>query len=238
MMKPRVWTTGFGVILLAGTTCLADAGHGPAQPSPAPVLAAESVAGLEATLLQAAPTVRPEALHAALQSWEALKAHGEAMRSVLTLIDYGLPSTARRLWVFDLAAHKLLFNELVAHGRGSGEDLAEVFSNQEGSLMSSLGAFLTESTYNGKNGYSLKLRGMDPGINDQAESRTIVMHGAPYVTESFAHKVGRLGRSHGCPAVSPAIARPLIDEIKDQSLLYAWHPSLSPTLSALSSPSR
>src|SRR5262249_50051995 len=159
--------------------CLADAGGtASAQQLSAPALPEESVTGLEATLLQTAPTVRPEALHAALQSWEALKSRGEAMRSVLTLIDYGLPSTARRLWVFDLAAHKLLFNELVAHGRGSGEDLAEVFSNQEGSLMSSLGAFLTGSTYNGKNGYSLKLRGMDPGINDQAESRTIVMHGA------------------------------------------------------------
>ena len=186
----------------------------------------DSVTELEAALRQAAPTVRPEALHAALSAWEALHARGQVARSLLTIIDYSLPSTARRLWVFDLATHELLFNELVAHGRGSGENMAEAFSNDEGSLMTSLGSFLTGTTYTGKNGYSLKLRGLDPGINDLAESRTIVMHGAPYVSDTFARTVGRLGRSHGCPAVRAEIARDLIDRIKEQTLLYAWHPSL------------
>lgn len=130
------------------------------------------------------------------------------------------------MWVFDLASQKLLFHELVSHGRNSGEDMAEFFSNEEGTLMTSLGAFVTGTTYTGKNGYSLRLRGMDPGINDQAAARTLVVHGAPYVSDDFAHRFGRLGRSHGCPAVRTEIARELIDLVKEQSLLYAWHPSL------------
>ena len=91
--------------------------------------------------------------------------------------------------------------------------------------MTSLGAFLTGATYVGRNGYSLRLHGLEPGVNDRAEARTIVVHGAPYVSEEFARKVGRLGRSHGCPALRPAIARTLIDLIKESTLLYAWHPS-------------
>jgi hypothetical protein len=85
---------------------------------------------------------------------------------------------------------------------------------------------VTGTTYNGRNGYSLRLRGMEPGVNDRAEARTIVVHGAPYVREEVAHTLGRLGRSYGCPAVRPEIARALIDEVKDRTLLYAWHPSI------------
>lgn len=181
---------------------------------------------VETTLLLRAPTIRPAALRAALSAWDALQARGEVSRPLLTVIDYGLPSTTRRLWVFDLASRRLLFHELVAHGRNSGEDLARSFSNETGSLMSSLGAFVTGTTYNGQNGYSLRLHGMEPGVNDRAEARTIVMHGAPYVSEEVARKLGRLGRSHGCPAIRPAIARPLIDGVKDRTLLYAWHPSM------------
>jgi len=181
---------------------------------------------IEAALLHAAPTMRPEALRAALSAWDALHSRGEVSRPVLTVIDYGLPSIAKRMWVFDLDSRRLLFHELVAHGRNSGENLARSFSNEEGSLMTSLGAFVTGTTYNGRNGYSLRLRGVEPGVNDRAEARTLVVHGAPYVCEDVAHRLGRLGRSHGCPAVRPAIARTLIDEVKDHTLLYAWHPSM------------
>jgi hypothetical protein len=182
--------------------------------------------GLETTLLRTAPTLRPEALRAALSSWEHLQSKGAVARPVLTLIDYGLPSTAKRLWVFDLEAERLLFHELVAHGRNSGGDLARSFSNEEGSFMTSLGTFVTGVAYDGRNGYSLRLHGMDRGTNDRAEARAIVVHGAPYVGDEVARKLGRLGRSHGCPAVRSAVARELIDEIKDRTLLYAWHPSL------------
>jgi hypothetical protein len=190
---------------------------------------------LETALLRAATTLRPEALHAALSSWEVLRSRGEVARSVLTVIDYGEASTAKRMWVFDLASRQLLFNELVAHGRNSGGDVARSFSNQDGSLMTSLGAFVTGATYDGQNGYSLRLRGMDPGINDRAEARAIVVHGAPYVGAEVARSLGRLGRSHGCPALRPAIARTLIDVIKDRTLLYAWHPSMGATDTACGS---
>jgi len=190
-------------------------------PSPRPV---EIV---EAALLQAAPTIRPEALKAALTAWDELRTRGELSRPLVTVIDYSLPSTSKRLWVFDLDSCRLLFNELVAHGKNSGEDLARSFSNEEGSLMTSLGAFVTGETYNGKHGYSLRLRGMDPGLNDRAEARAIVLHGAPYVGAEVAHELGRLGRSFGCPAIRAGIARKLIDEVKDRTLLYAWYPSLT-----------
>jgi hypothetical protein len=186
--------------------------------------------GLEPTLRQEAQELNPEALHAALVSWESLSEKGEVIRPVLSVIDYGLPSTAKRLWVFDMASGHLVYHELVAHGRNSGEDLAVSFSNEEGSLMTSLGAFVTGATYDGKNGYSLRLKGIDAAVNDRAEARAIVMHGAPYVDEKFAVEHGRLGRSHGCPAVRLEIARELIDEIKDGSVVYAWHPSLSATV--------
>ena len=181
---------------------------------------------LEATLLRAAPTIRPEALRAGLRSFEALRTQGLLTRPRLTLIDYSLPSTTERLWVFDLSSGRLLFHELVAHGRNSGGNVAQSFSNDEGSYKTSLGAFVTGTVYDGRNGYSLRLRGMEPRRNDRAEARAIVVHGAPYVGEETARALGRLGRSHGCPALRPAIARTVIDEIKGGSLLYAWHPSI------------
>ena len=191
----------------------------PTKPSPS-----ATISDLETALLGLAPTLRPEPLHAALSSWAALHSRGDVTHAILTVIDYGLPSTVKRLWVFDLESRSLLFHELVAHGRNSGDDLARSFSNQDGSLMTSLGAFVTGATYEGKNGYSLRLRGVERERNDHAEERAIVVHGAPYVSEDVARKLGRLGRSHGCPALRLEIARPLIDEIKDGSLLYAWHP--------------
>jgi hypothetical protein len=181
---------------------------------------------LESTLLSEAEGLHPAALHAALASWESLRAKGEAVRPYLCVIDYGLPSTVKRMWVFDLDTQRLLLHDLVAHGRNSGDDVADMFSNEEGSFMSSLGAFVTGEAYEGKNGYSLRLRGLDPDVNDRAEARALVMHGAPYVDEGVAATLGRLGRSLGCPAVRPAIAHELIDELKDGSVIYAWHPSL------------
>ena len=199
-------------------------------PLPEPV-AAPAAPTLEQTLLRQAAGLNPQALHAALTSWESLRARGEVQRPLLSVIDYGLPSTQPRLWVIDLDAGRVLFHELVAHGRNSGWDITESFSNDEGTYMTSLGAFVTGGTYDGANGYSLRLRGTEPNLNDRAEARAIVMHGAPYVDEAIALKQGRLGRSLGCPAIRPAIAHALIDEIKDGSVLYAWHPSIAGALS-------
>ncbi|MGE4069891.1 MAG: murein L,D-transpeptidase catalytic domain family protein [Lysobacterales bacterium] len=142
----------------------------------------------------------------------------------LTLIDYSRPSTEKRLWVFDLQSARVLYAEHVAHGRSSGENMARYFSNANGSHQTSLGLFRTAETYQGGNGYSLRMDGLEPGINDQARPRQIVMHGAPYVNPEMALRQGRLGRSYGCPAVRPAVAKPLIDSIKDGQLLFAYYP--------------
>jgi len=225
------------LVLLAGvpsTRGEAAVGHSgsPASrasaPRPPP---GTNVRAIETALLDAAPTIRPGALHAALSAWNTLQSRGEISRPLLTVIDYGLPSVEKRMWVFDLAERRLLFHELVAHGRNSGEDLTRSFSNEEGSHMTSLGAFVTGASYTGRNGYSMRLRGMEPGVNDRAEARAIVVHGAPYVREEVARELGRLGRSHGCPAVRSEIARTLIEEVKDRTLLYAWHPSINPAAS-------
>jgi L,D-transpeptidase catalytic domain len=142
----------------------------------------------------------------------------------LTVIDYSRPSTAKRLWVFDMHARALLYKELVAHGKGSGENLATRFSNEPDSHQSSLGLFLTEDTYVGRNGYSLRLRGLDEGFNDRAYERAIVVHGAAYVSDELARTNGRLGRSWGCPALREGVARTIIDRVKGTGLLFAYYP--------------
>lgn len=143
-------------------------------------------------------------------------------REILTLIDFSRPSTEKRLFVFDMKQRKLLFSSVVSHGKNSGENYATSFSNEYGSYKSSLGFYLTESTYQGKNGYSLILDGLERGINDRARERAIVMHGAAYANPSVVSKGGRLGRSFGCPAVPQKISRPIIDTIKGGSVMYIY----------------
>jgi L,D-transpeptidase catalytic domain len=144
--------------------------------------------------------------------------------ATLTVIDYSKPSTTRRLWVFDLRAHRLLYHELVAHGQGSGESVPTRFSNESDTHQSSLGLFETEDVYVGKNGYSLRLDGLDAGFNDHARERGIVIHGASYVSDEVARSNGRLGRSWGCPALRQGIAREVIDRVKGGSLVFAYFP--------------
>lgn len=143
-------------------------------------------------------------------------------REVLTLIDFSKPSTEQRLYVFDMKERKLLFSSVVAHGKNSGEVYATSFSNEYGSYKSSLGFYLTESTYQGRNGYSLILEGLEKGINDRARERAIVVHGAAYADPSVISSGGRLGRSFGCPAVPRKLSRPLIDTIKGGSVMYIY----------------
>lgn len=171
-----------------------------------------------------APELDREVLAAALAATECAQRNAPVKREILSVIDYSLPSTEPRLWVFDLEKRQLLFHELVAHGVNTGENMATRFSNIEGSRQSSLGLFLTDQTYFGRNGYSLKLHGLEEGINHRALERTIVLHGAWYVSEAFRREHGRLGRSWGCPAVKKEVAKPLIDTIKDGSLLFVYYP--------------
>lgn len=154
----------------------------------------------------------------------AVRSGDIAELQTLTVIDYSRPSTAKRMWVFDLRERHLLYEELVAHGSGSGVDVATAFSNEPESHQSSLGLFRTDASYVGRNGYSLRLHGLDAGFNDLAYERAIVMHGAPYVSEEAIRLQGRLGRSWGCPAVRSGIAREVIDTVKGRGLVFAYYP--------------
>jgi hypothetical protein len=204
-MRRRLWPAVFLLTCVAGPASAAD--H------------------LVAELVAAAPSANPEVLSLAAHAADCARKQGKLDGfHRLAVIDYSLPSTTPRLWVFDVDQGRLLFKELVAHGRNTGEQLAARFSNVEGSKMSSLGLFQATDTYYGNNGYSLRLRGLDAGFNDNALSRAIVMHGAPYVSEAIAERLGRLGRSWGCPAVRKEVARVMIDTLKGGALLFAYYP--------------
>jgi hypothetical protein len=176
-------------------------------------------------LIEAAPAADPDVIVLGAHALACARAAGHAAQArTLSIIDYSRPSTEPRLWVFDLARHALLFEEWVAHGRNTGGDRAEHFSNAAGSLMSSIGSYVTGDTYVGHNGYSLRLDGLDAGFNDRARARAVVIHGAPYVSSDLIRSQGRLGRSFGCPAVRPTVARSLIDAIRNGSFVFAYYP--------------
>lgn len=175
---------------------------------------------LQHQLLQLAPQATHQALRLAAQALNCAAPNAER----LAVIDYSLPSTEPRLWVFDLRQHQLLFEELVSHGQGSGDMQAETFSNTPDSHQSSLGLFRTMNSYYGSNGYSLRLEGLEPNVNDLAYERAIVIHGADYVSDAFITQTGRLGRSHGCPAVREDVTYPLIDSLKEDQYVFAYYP--------------
>jgi hypothetical protein len=151
--------------------------------------------------------------------------HLESSNGVLAIIDFRLSANEKRLWVLDMHHQRLLYHTWVAHGRNSGEEYARTFSNTVNSYQSSLGFYRTGSTYQGKHGLSLKLHGMEPGINDKAEERAIVIHGAEYVSEKFIKQAGRLGRSHGCPAVPMDLHKPLITTLAGGAIMFIYHPT-------------
>ncbi|MDR0865973.1 MAG: murein L,D-transpeptidase catalytic domain family protein [Candidatus Symbiothrix sp.] len=146
-------------------------------------------------------------------------------KAILTLIDFSKASTEERLYVIDMEKKAVLFKSHVAHGKNSGGNYATSFSNEKGSNQSSLGFFLTENTYQGKNGLSLIINGLENGINDRAKTRAVVIHGADYANPKQAKALGRLGRSFGCPALPRELTQPIINTIKDGSLLYIYSES-------------
>ncbi len=145
-------------------------------------------------------------------------------KAIITICDFSLPSTANRLWIIDLIKKKVLFNTYVAHGQGSGDDIATSFSNVENSHKSSLGFYVTGDTYDGEHGTSLRLAGMDQGFNDAAFDRGIVVHGAEYVCSKFIAGNQRIGRSWGCPAVPSALSLPIINTIKEGTCMFIYYP--------------
>ncbi len=188
------------------------------------VAAHAATPSLQDALSQLAPQANPKVIGLALAATECAAAQGQPPSDRLAVIDYSKPSTEPRLWVFDLTRRKLLYHELVAHGRNTGANLATRFSNTPESLQSSLGLFRTLGTYSGRNGYSLRMEGLEPGTNDHALERALVIHGAAYVNPAIARQQGRIGRSYGCPAVRTAIARPLIDALKDGQYVFSYYP--------------
>jgi hypothetical protein len=169
-----------------------------------------------------------EAFTYASQGFDKLVAQGKILNnSIISIVDFSQPSSSKRLYIIDLKNYKVLFNTWVAHGRNSGREMASSFSNRESSYMSSPGFYITSDTYRGKHGYSLKLEGVEKGINDKAYERAIVMHGAAYVNPSLISSQGYIGRSLGCPAVPEQMATPIINTIKDGTCLFIYHPGQS-----------
>ncbi len=212
--------------------------EGPAYNSPvkivAPIVMILFACGFAAavepeTILEQTINLRPLVLELALEAYAQADAEGHVRRPVLTIIDYEQSSFQQRLWVIDMESGQLLYQEWVAHGmgrpRGSGGSMEEAlsFSNDQGTLKSSLGLFISAETYFGRHGYSLKLDGLEEGVNDNARERLIVMHGAEYVTRDRADD-RLVGRSWGCPAVRPGISKQLIDAIKGGSVLWIYYP--------------
>ena len=226
--RPDIRVAVFRLMLIVlGST----AGLGAFAPvaAEAPAVAADAVAAsvfdlagwMDADLGSVDHGVFELALHAA---GVAVSRGDVTAPATLTVIDFSQASPTERMWVYDLRARKLLFQEVVSHGRGSGKALATSFSNRPESNQSSLGLYRTAETYVGKHGYSLRLDGLDEGFNDKARARAIVMHAADYVNPAAARANGYLGRSLGCPAIRPAVSRQLIDTVKDGSLLFAYYP--------------
>jgi hypothetical protein len=193
--------------------------------APVDEVLAHSAFSVHAWAESAVDRIDPEVLRLALSASQCATTSG-AVRdpATLTIIDYSKASVEPRMWVLDLRTRALLYEELVSHGQGSGGNHATRFSNTPESHQTSIGLFVTDQPYVGRNGYSLRLDGLDKGFNDRARERAIVMHGAPYVNADITKTLGRLGRSHGCPAVRDEVARELIDRVKDGSLVFAYYP--------------
>ena len=217
--RRRMRTMAFALALAVSTLSLPVLKAAPATQFPPPP------ANLLQSLAREAPGLRLEILQLALTAMANGVQRGLVPRhDLLTVIDYSLPSNQPRLFTFDLVSHRLVFRELVAHGKNSGENMTSRFSNDPGSLESSLGLFVTAGTYFGGNGYSLRLRGLEQGFNDSAWDRMIVMHGASYVSQAAARLLGRLGRSWGCPAVRKEVAQTMIEKLKGGTAIFAYYP--------------
>ncbi len=160
-----------------------------------------------------------------IMGYQKLEEEGKIKKELLTIVDFGLNSTEKRMWILDMKTQKVLYNTYVSHGKNTGGDKATKFSNTPNSFQSSLGFYVTAETYYGKNGLSLFIDGMEEGFNSKARERYVVVHGADYATQDFINRAGRLGRSYGCPAVPTKVSKEIINKIKGQSVLFIYHPN-------------
>lgn len=194
---------------------------------PAERVLAQPPAGESALASEAVPDgISAEVWEHALAAHKAATTAGRTTSLKLTIIDYSRPATEKRLWVVDVISREILQAEYVAHGEGSGDLVPTRFSNRDGTHQSSLGTFITGTTFTGIRGHSLRLHGLEPGINDNAYARGIVIHGTPGVSEAKARQ-GKMGRTEGCPAVSSEAAARLIALIAHGTVVFAWYPETS-----------
>lgn len=194
----------------------------------APAVAVSAAAMLYEQLSLDSLGLSKEAYQFALQGQEQLAKEGKLRNeNILSIVDFSLPSTKKRLFVIDISSGQLLFNSLVSHGRNSGKEMATSFSNSPESYKTSLGFYVTAGTYRGKHGYSLRLEGEEHGINDNAMERAIVMHAASYVNEVLGRKQGYIGRSLGCPALPVKLHKKIISTIQNGSCLFMYSPDTS-----------
>lgn len=175
-------------------------------------------------LASAAPKLNRQVLRYALDASSCAVRNGVESPERLAVIDFSLPSSEQRMWIFDLATQRVVLRDLVAHGRNSGDHEATAFSNILGSYQSSLGLFRAAESYNGRHGYSLRLDGLEPGVNDLARERAIVIHGADYVDPDWVSAYGRIGRSLGCPAVRQDVVNLVVDNLKGGQLVFKYYP--------------
>ena len=182
------------------------------------------IAPLASQLSITAPDLNEKVLNKAVMAMECAVANGAKPAARLAVIDFSLPSAEERLWIFDLQSKKLLLQDLVAHGSGSGDNYSAAFSNIEGSHQSSIGLFRTAESYTGRHGYSLRMDGLERGINDLARQRAIVIHAADYVDPGWVARYGRIGRSQGCPAVRPEVAGMVVDKLKGGQFMFSYYP--------------
>ena len=168
--------------------------------------------------------IAPEVWAHALSAHDRATSLGYTSSQRVVVIDYTIASSERRLWVVDVGTHEVLMHEYVAHAINSGGTYPYAFSNRDGSNQSSLGAFVTKGRpYIGIRGLSLRLEGLESGINDKAAARGIVFHGTPNVSEARAAQ-GKQGRTQGCPAVPIKSVRKLISLVRDGVVVFAWYP--------------
>ena len=211
----------FGVL----SACCLTLVCGPVTAMEAPItIPYSSKTTLISALASQAPDLDVRVLTTAVSAMRCAVAGGAAPADRLAVIDFSLPSSTKRLWIFDLKQRTLMLQDLVAHGQGSGDNLARSFSNIEGSHQSSIGLFRTQESYIGQHGYSLRMDGLEPGINDRARERAIVVHSADYVSNDWVKKYGRIGRSQGCPAVRPEVASMVVDSLKGGQFMFSWYP--------------
>lgn len=176
------------------------------------------------SLSKVSPGLSKQVLKTALKATQCAVSAGMDAPRRLAVIDFSLPSDQKRLWIFDLDKQSLLLKDLVAHGKNSGDKISRYFSNNNGSFQSSIGLFQANEAYSGKHGLSLRLDGLEPGINDNARERAIVIHGADYVDPTWIKAHGRIGRSLGCPAVRQEVVRQVVDNLKGGQLVFTYYP--------------